>query len=265
MNTKYNLVTLLLCAGALSCTTAVHAIEDTPAQSQTQQSSVNSESGSAETDKSAGFSLSEKTMDFPEWPHRQVFSQDIPPPPPLGPYMSSALNNGAIDEPKFTGHVEKPPVNTDDSSMAMFSPDVPWPGDNSSSRWMPESGYQFVPPGFSPSKPVQIPHSMANRRSSQYFPVAPVTRSFAVPQSQNQWQRQRFSGPAGNNAYPGGMYRTGSGRFPVSRGGSNQPGPGMYSYQAQKHLPVQGTIHRRLPRSAQRMQPGYSPGIGVKQ
>ncbi len=102
----------------------------------------------------SGFSFSEDAMRFPEWPAKKVQLKDIPPPPPLGPYMSSALNNGQIESPRFSNAAPARAPAVQDLPAANFSPDMPWPGDEQNThRWMPESGYQFVPPVLSASNP----------------------------------------------------------------------------------------------------------------
>lgn len=87
--------------------------------------------------------------DFPGWPERQQTDRKskIPPPPP-GPYMSTALSiqsiRGASFEKNRDNNSERRAVAKDDSNDR-FSPDRPWPSNlRSPSRWKPENGYQFV-------------------------------------------------------------------------------------------------------------------------
>jgi hypothetical protein len=83
---------------------------------------------------------------YPDWPER--FSKtEIIPPPPGGPYMSSALSD--IDAfPADTGglrheYMEQP------MPSPFFEADMPWPETPERARpepWMPESGeYHYVP------------------------------------------------------------------------------------------------------------------------
>ena len=103
---------------------------------------------------------------FPDWPERkQAHRQEVPPPPP-GPYMSSALSDFSVRGPSFGNNPAPSESNNaaskSDSSnipMATFSPDRPWidhaykkhkynsdcPPACSPVRWMPENGYQYAP------------------------------------------------------------------------------------------------------------------------
>jgi hypothetical protein len=84
---------------------------------------------------------------YPEWPERPVPRPMIPP-PPRGPYMSSALSeidafpedmSGGLDD-EFPGQFMRSPH---------FEADMPWPEIPEMGEprvWMPESGeYHYVP------------------------------------------------------------------------------------------------------------------------
>ena len=120
---------------------------------------------------------------YPEWPERSIRSELIPPPPP-GPYMSSAMS-GIDAFPADTGG-----LRDKHDEWQMRSPfsemDMPWPDTPERERpelWMPESGeYRFVPeeivrqldspvpgirqeyqrfrpyPGYPPAAPVRQPY-----------------------------------------------------------------------------------------------------------
>lgn len=83
---------------------------------------------------------------YPEWPERSVRKQIIPP-PPGGPYMSSAMS-GIDAFPAHTGG-----LRYESRKKVMHSPDfnvdMPWPETperDPPELWMPESGeYRFVP------------------------------------------------------------------------------------------------------------------------
>lgn len=83
---------------------------------------------------------------YPEWPERPA-RREMVPPPPGGPYMSSAMSDldafpgdrgGLRDEPR---ELQMP--------SPFFEADMPWPETPDYARpepWMPESGeYRFVP------------------------------------------------------------------------------------------------------------------------
>lgn len=87
-------------------------------------------------------------------PQRQSTSKEMIPPPPPGPYMSSALSDFSVKAPSF-GRAYNKPVYRHDSSfipMDVFSPDIPWPNNlrgnknRNVDRWMPENGYRYVQP-----------------------------------------------------------------------------------------------------------------------
>ena len=93
---------------------------------------------------------------FPKWPQRQQAGREMIPPPPPGPYMSSALSDYSVKAPSFGRSINKPVHRYDPSivPMDMFSPDIPWPDNlrqakhkhkhQSPNRWMPENGYHYV-------------------------------------------------------------------------------------------------------------------------
>ena len=107
----------------------------------------------------------ENRFSYPRWPERRLPMRDIIPPPPPGPYMSTALNRFSLEGPSFDRpEISRPPrrsiaaVETADTMMPAFGPDMPWPDDPGSNnstplkRWEPEKGYHFVDqsekPGF---------------------------------------------------------------------------------------------------------------------
>ena len=103
---------------------------------------------------------------FPAWPERQQLNRQTVPPPPPGPYMSSALSDFSVKGPSFAINTDRDELNqpvsrVDPSNVPMetFSPDRPWPEQHadkkhkrdcppacSPGRWMPENGYQYVQP-----------------------------------------------------------------------------------------------------------------------
>ena len=83
---------------------------------------------------------------YPEWPER-TFRDDFLPPPPPGPYMSSAMSEINVF-PENTGGL-RPEVRGQPMQSPFFSADLPWPETTEHDRprpWMPETGeYRFVP------------------------------------------------------------------------------------------------------------------------
>lgn len=83
---------------------------------------------------------------YPEWPERMVRT-DMVPPPPAGPYMSSAMAD--IDAfPANTGGLRND-ISEQHMQTPFFNVDTPWPETPERDRpelWVPESGeYRFVP------------------------------------------------------------------------------------------------------------------------
>jgi hypothetical protein len=85
---------------------------------------------------------------FPRWPERHEARRERIPPPPPGPYMSSALTGNSIEEPSFAQQNRHEMKFESSSSQAeTFSPDAPWPSNfDSPHRWEPEDGYRYVKP-----------------------------------------------------------------------------------------------------------------------
>ena len=86
---------------------------------------------------------------YPQWPERPVRRQIIPP-PPGGPYMSSAMSE--IDAfPADSGGLRNESNESRERQMRspLFKVDMPWPETPervTPELWMPESGeYKFVP------------------------------------------------------------------------------------------------------------------------
>lgn len=133
------------------------------------ESSDNADTSDSAANAETGLnSTADQTRDFkfPAWPERKQSNRDLVPPPPPGPYMSSALSDFSVKGPSFGLSHEKhelnqpvPRVDPSNVPMETFSPDRPWPEQHaykkhkndcpptcSPSRWMPENGYQYVKP-----------------------------------------------------------------------------------------------------------------------
>jgi len=151
---------------------------------------------------------------FPQWPESSRMHQDdsdLPPPPPLGPYMSSALNAMGGADLAST----KPDSPIDDVPSAKFSPDMPWPGDEvNTTRWRAPEGYRyapavpagssFLPPSFSQPygravNPFRLPAQYGYRQNVQHVPPAySGGRMNRTPYSAGAQRRLQYSHPAGS-------------------------------------------------------------------
>ena len=124
---------------------------------------------------------------FPDWPERKQSNRQMVPPPPPGPYMSSALSDYSVRGPSFGSNPvsseSNKPVSASDPSnvpISTFSPDRPWidhaykkhkynadcPPACSPQRWMPENGYQYAPLVKKQSYPA-LPNRMPGRMPGQ--------------------------------------------------------------------------------------------------
>lgn len=119
---------------------------------------------------------------YPNWPQRQqaqVRSVIVPPPPP-GPYMSTALSNSSVSGGSLTRPYNMRPSMSQGARpasqhkhpskpMDMFSPDRPWPkdlrsqGNAPATKWMPEHGYHYISP---PRGNVARPSANSGRANS---------------------------------------------------------------------------------------------------
>ena len=83
---------------------------------------------------------------IPEWRGTVAIRNDVVPPPPQGPYMSTALTPmPGVYEPE--SGIEQN-VGAEMANSPFFMSDMHWPEDNRPSprRWMPVQGeYQYVP------------------------------------------------------------------------------------------------------------------------
>jgi len=98
-----------------------------------------------------------QTFQFPAWPQRSQFQKEVIPPPPPGPYMSTALSDNSV-KPRSFGmdfqQYEGPRQGNHNifaTPMDMFSPDIAWPDlrpgkKGGYQRWVPENGYQYREP-----------------------------------------------------------------------------------------------------------------------
>ncbi len=115
---------------------------------------------------------------YPEWPER-TFRNEFVPPPPGGPYMSSAMS-GINVFPDDTGGLRHEFAEPQMESP-FFSADMPWPETPERDRpqaWYPESGeYRYVPEEVvrqleSPA-PIQVPEFPRYQPVPRFQPPPP--------------------------------------------------------------------------------------------
>lgn len=163
--------------------------------------------------------------------------REMAPPPPPGPYMSTALSNNTLEG--LTFEQRKPPerlsrrTNSPGKTMDRFSPDREWPTNlRPVKRWQPDNGYRFVAPPMS-RQPASGP--VANGRS---YPAATnralddnrpmMNSSGSRPMSSRNTglpgRTSGYSNPSNTQLKaPQGMYNDGSRPDTVYRGQVNRP------------------------------------------
>lgn len=154
---------------------------------------------------------------FPQWPDREQLVKERVPPPPPGPYMSTALSDFTVKGAVFKLDIEKyesgrelrPGSNhkaqqaesksdlAGKQAMDVFSPDRPWPKSSGSGsaytpdRWLPENGYRFVSPEAYRQLQAETPYRRARMPVSGF----PPNMSGSVP----RWQPDMRRAPGGTN------------------------------------------------------------------
>jgi hypothetical protein len=118
---------------------------------------------------------------YPEWPER-LNRREIVPPPPGGPYMSSALS-GIDAFPADTGGLRNE-FPEGQMRSPFFEDDMPWPETPERARpepWLPESGeYNFVPE--------EVVRQLESRTSGRrpLYPVYQPYRGYPPPPPMRQ-------------------------------------------------------------------------------
>lgn len=191
---------------------------------------------------------------FPQWPLRKQVVREMIPPPPPGPYMSTALNDFSVkgfsfrrdfdryksSEELTTGNAEFN-SNATERSMDIFSPDRPWPEYSSSTysrhderprRWQPENGEHYVRPAAQPPWQAPAPYNPAVNNGSAYrgggMPGSDYPPNMSG--SGSNWMPAMGNGPASRYSIgsPGTQNFT-----PNAPNAQNQLNkPGMYSGSA---------------------------------
>lgn len=165
---------------------------------------------------------------FPGWPESRDSAKEMVPPPPPGPYRSTALSDYSVQGRTVSRNLTKPVTNVNPSNIPMetFSPDRPWPeyqerygNDRYAKQWMPETGVRYTKPpieirAYPPTKNTMPAGGHHTYRS------APVMRPPAMNTSGSRRMPSMATTPAGENflrPYPVPLnYATGYNK-PVNR------------------------------------------------
>jgi len=161
----------------------------------------------------------ENRFSYPRWPEHSMPKRDIIPPPPPGPYMSTALNRFSLEGPSFDRpEISRPPrrsmpaFESADTRMPAFGPDMPWPDDPGSNnstplkRWQPEKGYHFVDESEKPGSVAPVYYTQPQYVYGYQYP-APSFMGWRG----NNWAPSMYSRPSYNAPYgmmPGRYYAT---------------------------------------------------------
>jgi len=161
----------------------------------------------------------ENRFSYPRWPERSVPKREIIPPPPPGPYMSTALNRFSLEGPGFDrDEISRPPrrtiatLDTADARTPEFSPDMPWPGDPGSNnstplkRWQPKKGYHFVDESEKPASAAPAYYRQPQYVYGYQHPAPSNMGGYG-----NSWMPSMYSRPSYNAPYglmPGRYYST---------------------------------------------------------
>ncbi|HEB82533.1 MAG TPA: hypothetical protein ENJ11_06695 [Gammaproteobacteria bacterium] len=186
---------------------------------------------------------------FPQWPGREQFRREIVPPPPPGPYMSSALSDVSVKGPAFSAN-RKPPVQTQASApaaggMQKFSPDRPWPDDlRPTQRWKPENGYHYVAP---PVGSVQ-PTGVYNRG------YRPAYRPYPVYRGNRQRPPATYTGPRAMN-HP---WKPTGAQQGQRKGGVARPAAPARMPTRMHSAQMQSPVYQRPPSVGRRQPPAYA-------
>ena len=135
---------------------------------------------------------------FPQWPERAQEDRNIIPPPPPGPYTSSALNDYAVQRPAFKNRsnpTSRSGIGYSGPNVPIetFSPDIPWPDEVQPPRGGAQQSINNARPpvmgNFNQAKPYVMPPAQNKGFQPNINNVAP-----------RQMPSMRFS-PDGRNNY----------------------------------------------------------------
>ncbi len=173
-------------------------------------------------------------------PQRQLESRKIIPPPPPGPYSSSALSDYSVLVPPSAFHAAGPGQHRSTNNtaatpvpMETFSPDIPWPTNLRPERRQPN--YQGSEQGSRHVKPFYGPMTKTNHGNYNYG-NRPVSRMNNTGMNASRWMPGMTMTPPGpyNNrlnyvpnyrSYYGPQYGSRYGRPVISNNGMRSANP----------------------------------------
>ena len=189
----------------------------------------------AQAEEQSGSSATNDFMSvsgFPQWPNRVQANKEMVPPPPPGPYMSTALSDYSVKGSRFKHGVSRPEMGFDvvNPTIDSFSPDIPWPDDlRTPRRWVPEKGYTFAPPpvkrNVTPARPSNNNNYGYNYRPNGMNNMLPTMGFNSNKPRQLGPQNMPSGGYSSGPRYPANNY--GQSTKPVNRTPypvSNEPG-----------------------------------------
>jgi len=148
---------------------------------------------------------------LPRWPERHKQQNDVLPPPPPGPYMSTALTGSPAKWSSSAPGSSTVRMEPPSLPMQAFSPDTPWPSNSTSpDRWKPANGYSYVKP------PVKSFHRASPRSMPTNYSYRAPTMNWPGNWSGFNSNAMPLRGPS-TRVYPGG--RDGSVRTQATRPG----------------------------------------------
>ncbi len=154
----------------------------------------------------------QRTYYLTRWPEQRkvpVTKERVPPPPP-GPYMSSALSGSSVNGFSFAP-ANKPAVKfaSPGSPMGAFSPDTPWRSNSKlPSRWEPENGYSYVKPPVKKQSYPRLPYNMPPNYNYGYrapvmnWPGTARPNTYARSRPVVNSSAMQFRQPANRAPYP---------------------------------------------------------------
>jgi hypothetical protein len=200
--------------------------------------SGNDQQLTAQSQQASNQQMGKMHRNFPRWPERAQAHKELIPPPPPGPYMSTALNDHSVQGRSFGAGLNKPPVHHFDPSavpMDMYSPDRPWPDNlRPSNHWMPDKGYHFASPSVHKKPYPATAPNMPVHSNYGYRPgpaINPPGNWPTMNTSGSRWMPSMGSGyrnPYPGNTYSGNLYPARpngyqSGGYPPAHPGINVP------------------------------------------
>jgi hypothetical protein len=192
------------------------------------------------------------------WPDYQPINKDLTPPPPPGPYMSTALSDHTVKRRPFGQRKNKPVRGSVPSAMPMdmYSPDRPWPDNlRPPKHWAPENGNHYVSPAVRNKPSPAAAHPAAAHNMSPNRPPGDGYgyRSAPVMNPPGNWPTMNTSG----SRWMPSMGTTGSrDSYPVA---PYQAQPDSYQSRGNQSRGYQSRIYQSG--GSQSSLPGYKQPV----